>query len=156
MDGRKKALSHIRPSPLSPPRSGRCSNRERIRGSRPLHPPDHRMGGVDRGCSGRPSRSAISVARPRVADCTELLGDLSSSIPPPSLTPLQWQARTGSIEEVMYGSPPRRRARNSPAAVSSAAGAISLTAVSGRLHPHQDFTGYIVDRSFVNRLWPKL
>src|SRR6266478_2151796 len=33
--------------------------------------------------------------------------------------------------------PPRQRVRNAPAALPSAAGAISLTAVSGRLHPHQ-------------------
>jgi hypothetical protein len=47
---------------------------------------------------------------------------------------------------------PRQRARNTPAAVVNAAGAISLAAVSGRLHPHQSVRRYIVDPASVNQL----
>jgi hypothetical protein len=45
--------------------------------------------------------------------------------------------RTGFIEEAMLSTRLRQRARNAPAAVINAAGAVRLAAVSGRLHPHQ-------------------
>src|SRR6266568_6226655 len=47
---------------------------------------------------------------------------------------------------------PRQRVRNTPAALPSAAGAISLSAVSGRLHPHQVSFG----RYSPEAVWVKL
>src|ERR1700739_1001382 len=52
----------------------------------------------------------------------------------------------------MLSARPARRARDAPPGVVNAAGAISLAAVSGRLHPHQLLRRYNFDPAFVNQL----